>query len=647
MKQTVMFRLLLWTGILIIVSALIFLILVQADILSENVLWGLIALGLMLSLVVMIAAVIIVQSNRRQKLHTTILTEELIEHEKNRFDSIFNYDINGIVLMNLDGKCLRVNKAFCELLGYEMAEALYLNFYQMINKDDFLKMQNNIQALLDDKIKTYRTDIQCIKKNNESISAIANISVVRDQEHYPQMMVLQLQNQMVQKEVEERINQMAYQDSLTGLDNRNKLEQNLHQAFASAKRSKESFGVMYVDIDKLKQINDTIGHENGDIFLQVIADRLKSAVRKTDIIARVGGDEFVVLIHNIIKPEMIAVIAIKIMKAIGEPVILNGERVFASASVGISLYPYDGETIQEILNHADMALYRAKENGKNCYQFFTAQMTKKAQERIDLLNAIENALIKEEFELYYQPLMNISTREIVCLEALLRWKNSAYRHVSIEEIISLSEDTGLIVPVSKWVIKTATQQLKKWHEMGMKNLQISINLTARPFKQPGFLDDMIAIFNAENISLNMLNVEVTESTIMVNANELIRNMYLLKDLGVHLVIDDFGMGYWSLNNLRRLSVNKIKINNTFVQYMLTDKISRDIVLAIIAMANKLGIISVAEGVETKEQYEFLKKEGCNEIQGYYITQPVNAEIMTYFLRHPTPAAEKISTREIK
>lgn len=580
------------------------------------------------------------------KVKAKLDIEELIEKEKSRFDSIFNYDMNGIVLLGLDGKCLRVNKAFCELLGYDQQDSLSLNYYHLITKDDFLRLQEQLQKLLDDSLQVYRADMQCVKKNNEYIWVAASLSVIRDMQNKPQMFILQLQNKTLQKQAEERLHHMAYHDALTGLDNRNKLEQNLNQALASAKRTNESFGVIYLDIDKFKEINDSIGHEAGDTFLQIIADRLRSTVRNTDMIARVGGDEFVILIHDVKKTESVAVIAIKLLESISKPLVINGKEVYGSTSIGISLYPYDGHTIAEIMNNADLALYRAKEQGRNCYQFFTTQMTQKAQDRLALLSAIENAIIRDEFELYYQPQMNLKSRQIVGVEALLRWKNPHYNVISPEEIITLSEETGLIVPVSKWIIKTACQQLKKWHDMGMTNLQLAINLTGRPFRQPGFTDEMLVILHSAGLSPSSLNVEVTEATIMENPDELIRNLYMLKDIGVNVVIDDFGMGYWSLNNLRRLPVNKIKIDNSFIQQIATDKSSRDITSAIIAMANKLDIITVAEAVETKQQYDFLVKEGCQEIQGYYITQPLPASAITKFLQHPIPAAEQITIRDV-
>jgi diguanylate cyclase (GGDEF)-like protein len=440
---------------------------------------------------------------------------------------------------------------------------------------------------------------------------------------------------------------MAYHDPLTGLANRNKLEQFVSQILAQSRRHQESFALMFIDLDRFKNINDTIGHEAGDLLLQIIADRLKGAIRNTDLVARLGGDEFVIVVTDVHKSESVAVIAHKILESVMQAFVIKGQEIYITTSIGISLYPFDGQNMQTLMKNADLALYRAKEHGKNNYQFYTMEMTSSAQARMTLQNALAHALMKEEFLLNYQPKMELKSRKITGVEAFLRWKNKEFGMITPGEIIELAEETGLIIPVSDWILKTACKELKQWQQLGFSNLTVAVNCSARQFKQANVTNDVLRILTETGITPQSLELEVTEKIIMNDPENILRSLYALKDLGVKIAIDDFGTGYWSLNNLRRLSVDKIKIDKTFIKQMLLDETSSDIVSAIIAMVTKLGIKSVAEGVETREQYDFLLREGCTEIQGYYLTQPLSDEAMSLYLKHPIPDAEVVKSSKDK
>ena len=568
-------------------------------------------------------------------------------HEyQTRFDTVFRQTNIGIALLQLDGRLLRANQALCELLGYSEDDMLRVNFYYLIHPNDLNNLQIHIQNLMDHKIKFYQSEQQCFRKNGDVLWVVTILSLIRDINDNPLYFIVQVQNITLQKKAEERLRHMAYHDPLTSLANRNQLEQFITHILATARRHQQEFALMFLDMDRFKNINDTIGHEAGDMLLQVVAERLRGAVRTTDLVARLGGDEFVLVITDVKQAESVALIAQKILDSVLKVIVIKGQELYITTSIGISLYPHDGQNMQALMKNADLALYRAKEHGRNNYQFYTSEMTSHAQEKMSLQNALGHALVKNEFLLHYQPKMDIKTRTIIGVEAFLRWKNEAYGTITPGEIIALAEETGLIILVSEWVLKTACQQLKKWRSEGHLDLTIAVNCSARQFRQTSFADDILKIINEVGIPPELLEIEVTESTIMQDPENTLRILYALKDLGIKIAIDDFGTGYWSLANLRRLSVDRIKIDKTFIKQVTSDETSAIITRAIIAMANKLGIKSIAEGVENREQYDFLVKEGCTEVQGYYLTQPLSDEAMTRFLKHPIPDAEAISKDEL-
>ncbi len=566
---------------------------------------------------------------------------QLQEYQK-RFDTVFDSANCGMAILNLDGSLVKSNNAFYDLFGYSETDMRSINFYRLIDSNDLNLLQEHMQQLIEHRISSHQSEQLCYQKNGDNLWILSTLSLISDQEEKPLYFIVQIQNITPQKKAEERLRHMAYHDPLTGLANRNKLEQFVHHILASSRRHQQSFALLFLDLDRFKNINDTIGHEAGDALLQVIAERLRSTVRNTDLVARLGGDEFVLVITDVKRTESVALIAQKILDTVIQAIVIKGQEIYITTSIGISLYPYDGQNMQTLMKNADLALYRSKEHGRNNYQFYTVEMTGKAQERMALQNALGHALVKGEFLLNYQPKMDLRTRSITGIEALLRWKNKEYGMITPDEIIELAEETGLIIPVSDWILETACRQLKYWREIGYNTLTVAVNCSIRQFKQTTFADEVFNTITHVGIPANLLEIEVTEKIIMEDPENTLRMLYALKDLGVQIVIDDFGTGYWSLNNLRRLSVDKIKIDKSFIKQVAVDETSASITSAIIAMVNKLGIKSVAEGVETKEQYDFLVREGCTEIQGYYITQPLSEEAMTKFLKHPVPAAETVT-----
>ncbi|VVC76967.1 Phytochrome-like protein cph2 [Aquicella siphonis] len=566
--------------------------------------------------------------------------ETRLHEEQRRFQAVFEYGNTCIAMLSIEGRFLRVNKAFCDLLGYEQDDVHAMNFYYLVNQNELNNLQINMQHLMDDTLSVYQGELECYKKNGETVWIKATLALIRDYDENPKYYILQAENITQQKNSEDRLRHMAYHDPLTSLANRNKLEQYINHLLATASRQQHCFALLFLDLDGFKNINDTIGHEAGDTLLQVIAERLRNTVRNTDMVARLGGDEFVVLVTDVKITDSVAMIAKKILDSILQGIIIKGQDIYITTSIGISIYPYDGLSLPSLMKCADLALYRAKEHGRNNYQFYTQEMTTKAKEKMDIKSALNQALAKQEFYLLFQPEMNIQTGQITSVEALLRWKNEQYSGIRPDEIIALAEESGLIIPVSEWILKSACEQLKKWHDQGCRALSMAVNCTARQFKQTTFIENIYSIINEIKIPPESLEIEVTESMIMKDPDNTLRILDSLKSKGVKIVIDDFGTGYWSIGNLRKLSVDKIKIDRTFIQHIMNDKTTAEITSAIIAMVNKLGMTSVAEGVETRQQYEFLLREKCCEIQGFYLSRPVSAEEISKLLQYGVSIEER-------
>lgn len=428
----------------------------------------------------------------------------------------------------------------------------------------------------------------------------------------------------------QQLMQMAYHDQLTGLANRHRLEQYINELLASSKRKNTSFGVIILDLDFFKNINDSIGHDAGDALLKIVAERLKNAVRSNDMVARIGGDEFVIVLSDIKKAEVIAQIAQKILNNILQAIMLKGREIFITISVGISLYPQDGQDIETLMKNADLALYRAKSKGRNNYQFCTPDITLKFQETADRQVEMSHGLVKDEFLLYYQPSVSMTTSSILSVEALLRWQNKKYGFVTPDSIISIAEESGLIIPLGEWILRTACKQVGLWKANGFPSLNLAINLSVRQFKSPDFIQMIMRSLKETEFSPQALILEITESLIMHDPKNAFKVLENLKKNGMVIVIDDFGTGFSSFSNLSAEYVDKIKIDKTFI-HQLTDKNNVSIVSAMIVMAKKLGIKVIAEGVETKEQYDILMQEGCDEVQGYYIAKPLPTDLMESFL----------------
>lgn len=543
------------------------------------------------------------------------------------FQSAFEYATEGLALIDANGKFIRVNPALCQILDCSVDEILHCHISRVITVND---KNNFLEDLFAGKIKSYECEQKYTQKNNSIICIKFNIVLI--QHHPNSYFVAQFQNITSEKTAEEQLIHLAYHDPLTGLANRNLLQQKTEEVLANARRHRSGFALLLLDLDHFKNINDTIGHDAGDILLQITAERLKTAVRNTDIVARLGGDEFVIVITDVSKVDAIAFIVKKIVDTLLKPLLIKDSEVYITTSIGISLYPYDGHNIQLLMKNADLALYRAKELGRNNYQFCTPEMTAKAREKMARQYALSQAIAKNEFYLEYQPKLDLINWRISGVEALLRWKSTEFGIVTPSEIIKTAEETGLIIPLSEWVLDTATSQVKSWQNQGIEALTLSINLSARQFKQAHFIDNILKILFNNHFSPELLEVEITESLIMQDPDHILRILHVLKQNGMRIAIDDFGTGYSSMDYLKRFSIDKIKIDQSFINKISTDQAYSAIVTAMIAMTHKLGIKTIAEGVETVEQFKFLIAEKCNEIQGYFLSPAVSAETIVDLIK---------------
>jgi diguanylate cyclase (GGDEF)-like protein/PAS domain S-box-containing protein len=427
------------------------------------------------------------------------------------------------------------------------------------------------------------------------------------------------------KLAEERLMHLAHYDVLTSLPNRVLFYDRLRQALAQAKRSQWVTGVMFMDVDRFKNINDTLGHAVGDRLLQQVSERLKSAVRSGDTVGRLGGDEFAIVLSNLGNAQNAQIVAQKILAAFSEPFRLEGAEIFVTTSIGITLYPDDSTEQDTLIKNADAAMYRAKEAGRNGYQFYTREMSERSSALLNLEGGLRRALERDEFLLYYQPKAGVETGEITGVEALLRWRHPERGLVMPDEFIPVLEETGLIVPVGEWVLNAACRQINEWARAGLGPMPVAINLSARQFLARELGPAIRRILDAHGVDPALIELEITESSLMVNPEEAARTLEYLKSLGVRISIDDFGTGYSSLGYLKRFPLDSLKVDRSFVRDVTTDPDDATITRAVITMAHSLGLKVIAEGVETEAQLAFLVENGCDQIQGYYLARPQPAE----------------------
>lgn len=462
------------------------------------------------------------------------------------------------------------------------------------------------------------------------------------------------------KSAEEKIYNLAYYDELTELPNRELFGQSLERTIKSAQRDKQKFAVLFVDLDRFKRINDTLGHTIGDELLKDVAARLAKCTRSTDSVAhldpaargniklaRLGGDEFVIKLYGIDSEDSVAIVATRIIEALTPPFTCAGHQFVVTPSIGIALYPQDGVSGEELLMNADSAMYRAKAVGRNNFKFFSETMRTKSLHRLDLENLIRTAIEEEQFELYFQPKVDANTFRLVGAEALLRWFHPERGAIGPDEFIPIAEETGLIVPIGQWVLNEACKQVKVWSSSPVGAVPVSVNISSHQFRDSGLVGNVLDAVKAAGIKTTDLELEITESVLLLDVDKTLIELQVLKEAGLSLSIDDFGTGYSSLSYLKRFPIDTIKIDQSFVKDLHQDTDDAAICAAILAMSQQLGLNVVAEGVETREQLDFLRRHKCNHIQGYICSKPLPAdEFFALLVRIAGKAANSEGQAEI-
>ncbi len=451
---------------------------------------------------------------------------------------------------------------------------------------------------------------------------------------------------------EQQVYQLAYYDSLTRLANREYFKQRLRLAVSNARRHGRLLATLFLDLDDFKRVNDTLGHSVGDSLLQAVAQRLPASLREEDLVAgdfrpdgsnvfaRIGGDEFMIMLTEIRTKEDAARVATRILAILAEPVPLAGYEVSVTPSIGIAVFPHDAEDAETLLKNADTAMYSAKSAGKNLFHFYDADMNASAKRRLAVDGALRRALARSELQLYYQPQVDVDQNRVVGLEALLRWHSDELGFVPPDEFISIAEENGLILPIGNWVLGEACRQMACWHGAGHTDLRIAVNISVLQFLKSGFVDDVRTVLAETGLPPSCLELELTESLLMKDVKQAVQTLVGLKSLGVTVSIDDFGTGYCGLNYLKKFPVDRLKIDRVFVNEVCSSRDDGTIVSAIIGLAGSLNLSVIAEGVETREQLEFLKSRGCVEVQGWLLGKPMPAEEVEALLpAHVNLAAE--------
>ena len=551
--------------------------------------------------------------------------EEQIRNTQSFLTSIVDNIPNMVFVKDANElRFVRLNKAGEQLLGYREEDLLGKNDYDFFpaNQAEFFTSKDQ-EVLAGSRELTVTEEKILTKDGSERLLRTKKLPIMGE-DGKPQYLLGISEDITEHKAAEERLEYLAQYDSLSGLPNRTLFHDRLASAMTRARRHHQMLALFYIDLDRFKEINDTLGHGVGDQVLKAVAARFTGAVRDSDTVARLGGDEFTIILEDVGNVENTKIIAEKVQVALLEPVMVDGREVFINSSIGIGLYPVNAADVDTLIQTADIAMYHAKQMGRNTFEFYEPQMNANAAARLDMQNLLRRALTREEFVLYYQPKISIESGDICGVEALIRWKSGELGLVPPDRFIPLAEETGLIVPIGEWVLRTACVQNRLWHEQGRGRLVVSVNLSPRQFRQRNLVELVQRILQETGLPPEYLELEITESMMMHQAEEAIAVLTQLHDLGVRLAVDDFGTGYSSLAYLKRFPVDQLKIDRSFVRDLITDQDDKSIVAAIIAMARSLDLRVVAEGVETKQHLDVLRTLACDEYQGYYFSKPIPA-----------------------
>jgi diguanylate cyclase (GGDEF)-like protein/PAS domain S-box-containing protein len=557
------------------------------------------------------------------------------EEELQRLASIVEFSEDAIIGKNIDGVITSWNRGAEKIYGYTRDEVVGRDLSFLLPPE----RQAEIQAIMERVLSGQ--PIECLETQRltrigSAIDVSLSVSPIKDASGHIAGASTIARDITQRKAAEKQIQFLAYYDALTGLPNRTLLQDRLTRALASARRRKDKVALLFLDLDRFKTINDSLGHSVGDLVLQQVAERLKKWAREQDTVARVGGDEFLIVLTAVKEPADAAVAAERLMNTMNAAYVVQGHSLGISCSVGISIFPEHGAEGETLIKNADAAMYSAKESGCNNLQFFTKDMNAQAVERLTLESGLRLALDKKELFLVYQPQIEIATGRIIGLEALLRWQHPELGLVPPDKFIRIAENSGLIMPIGEWVLRTACSQTRKWQDEGLLAVSVAVNVSSVQFRQAGFCELIRRVLHETGLAPQYLELEITESLLLSNEDVMLSVLQELKAMGLKLAIDDFGTGYSSLSYLRQFPVGKLKIDRSFIRDIAVDPDDAAITTAIISLAKSLNLKVIAEGVEDEAQMTFLTAHRCDEIQGYYFSKPLTVDKVADKLRGDYP-----------
>ena len=569
--------------------------------------------------------------------HTDITQEKEKQLKYEHQAQIIQQTVDAIISTDIEGNIIDWNNGSESLLGFSSQEVMGKNIDILYSKYDREFLKASPASLIENG--EFSTDTNFITKSKKPLSVTLSLTLLRDEKEEPISIIYYAKDITERKNAERELKHQkdildyqAHHDSLTDLPNRLLFYERLAQAIVNAEKTQQSFAVLFIDLDRFKEINDSLGHISGDKVLEIIGERLSKIIGKESTLARLGGDEFTILKEKLLTHQEASILAIKILKSFEEPIDLEGTHLYISSSIGISLFPQDDRDAINLLKYADVAMYKAKDEGRNTFQFYSSEMTEKALEHISLGRELQEALINNEFEVYYQPQTDGVLDKMIGMEALVRWRHPKKGLIAPGLFIPFAEETGLIVKLDRVVMRTAMLQWVKWYAQGFTPGVLSLNLSMKQLQKEDFIPTLKAMMQETGCKEKWLELEVTEGQIMKHPEDAIIKLKEISKMGIELAIDDFGTGYSSLSYLKRLPINKLKIDQSFIQGIPEDEEDVGITKAVIDLSKSLKLSVIAEGVETKEQRDFLVQNGCVNIQGYYYSKPIPQNEMEALLK---------------
>ncbi len=573
-------------------------------------------------------------TRRRMEQKIQLMNRQLASSEQ-RYRFIVNNSPDIIYMLDGEGRFTFVNERISSLLGYRESELTGNHYSTLVHKEDQETARNTFNERRTGKRASHNLEFRLLRKeqkdctpfyDSRSITVeLSAMGVYRDEEERPGRQFIGtygvIRDISERKRAEELVTFQLYHDLLTKLPNRTLFRDRLKLAIAQARRNQSQLAVMYLDMDRFKIINDSLGHLVGDQLLQSVAIKLRDCLRDSDTLARVGGDEFNLLLPNISSNRDAATIASKILAELEKPMVLEGVEVFISFSIGIAIYPQDGETIDSLVKHADTAMYHVKDRGKKNFEFYDPSMRTRHSRHLSLESGLRKALELDQLRVYYQPQVDIHTGDVTGVEALLRWEHPEDGLIMPGDFIPLAEETGLITDMGRWLLDNACRTIRHWALHGLSDITLAVNISARELVQSDFPDYVIDILNRHQVPGHQLELEITENVLMRDMDQAVTKLKRLAEQGIRIAVDDFGTGYSSLSYLQTLPLNTLKIDRSFISEVRSGNDSNTIIYAIVAMARGLGLNLVAEGVESEDQMQFLKRIECPTVQGYLTGRP--------------------------